>query len=184
MSSSHLYQWCWYTLTLSLTLLGLHHRSVKMFDVEETKSHSGVTRQTSCWKLCHILVKLQNSNNCALWSVLTDDWGCWPCYLLMCSCDVWTRSHMLGCICRSGPDFCIICFAVLGTVWLSSGVCKFSKCGIHVSVLCVNRVLWNTSHTEDSQILGAAVQNEATWAMLYLRCVQFCHSDTVEFAEV
>ena len=36
-----------------------------MFDVEETKSHSGVTLQTFCWKFCHILVKLQSSNNCA-----------------------------------------------------------------------------------------------------------------------
>jgi len=27
------------------------------------------------------------------------------------------------------------------------------------------------SHTENSQIFGAAVQNEATWAMLYPRCV-------------
>ena len=40
------------------------------------------------------------------------------------------------------------------------------------------------SHTEDSQILGAAVQNEAIWAMLYPRCVHLCHSVTVELAEV
>jgi len=39
-------------------------------------------------------------------------------------------------------------------------------------------------HTEDSQILGAAVQNEATWVMLYPRCVHLCRSDTLELAEV
>jgi sterol desaturase/sphingolipid hydroxylase (fatty acid hydroxylase superfamily) len=34
-------------LIFSLTLLGLCHRNVRMFDVE-TKSHSGVTLQTPC----------------------------------------------------------------------------------------------------------------------------------------
>ena len=45
-SSPPLYQWWYITLTLSLALLGLHHRIVTMFDVEETKSHSGITLQT------------------------------------------------------------------------------------------------------------------------------------------
>jgi len=39
-------------------------------------------------------------------------------------------------------------------------------------------------HTENSQIFGAAVQNEATWAMLYPRCGQLCRIDTLELAEV
>jgi hypothetical protein len=34
-----------YAFTLSL-ILGLHHRDVIMLDVEETKSHCGVTLQT------------------------------------------------------------------------------------------------------------------------------------------
>ena len=92
--------------------------------------------------------------------------------------------HVSVCICRSRSDFCIICFALLGTVWLSSWVCKFSKSGGHLSVLCVSRVQWNISHTEDSQILGAAVQNEAIWAMFYPRCVHLCCSVTLELAEV
>jgi len=45
-------------------------------------------------------------------------------------------------------------------------------------------VLWNMSHTENSQILGGAVQNEATWAMLCPRCGQLCRSDTLELTEV
>jgi len=149
-----------------------------MFVVEETKNHA------SDWKFCHILVKLQSSNNCASWSLLTDDWAVglvvYWCVLMLSE----QESHMTACICRSGSDFCIICFAVLGTVWLSPGVCKFSKSGRHLSILCVSRVPWNMSHTEDSQILSAAVQNEATWAMLYPRCGHLCPSVTVELAEV
>ena len=72
------------------------------------------------------------------------------------------ESHMSACICRSGSYLYIICFAVLVTVWLSSGVRKFSKSGRHLSILCVSRLPWNMSHTEDSQILDATVQNEAT----------------------
>jgi len=165
-------------------MLGFHHRSVVMFDVEVTKSHSGVTLQTPCWKFCHVLVKTQSNNKCASWTVLTDDWGCWPvvywCVLVLSE----QESHMVSCICRSGSDFCIICFALLGAVWLSPGVCKFLKSGRHFSILCVSGVPWNMSHTEDSQILGAAVQNEATWAMLYPRCVHLCCSDAVELAEL
>ena len=33
-------------MTLSLALLGLHHRIVTVFDIEETKNHSGITLQT------------------------------------------------------------------------------------------------------------------------------------------
>jgi len=51
------------------------------------------------------------------------------------------ESHTSACICRSGSDFCIICFAVLGTVRLSLGVCKFSKSGRHFGILCVSRAL-------------------------------------------
>ena len=133
-----------FALTVSLTLLGLNHRSVIMFVVEETKNHA------SDWKFCHILVKLQSSNNCASWSLLTDDWAVglvvYWCVLMLSE----QESHMLACICRSGSDFCIICFAVLGTVWLSPGVYEFSKSGRHLNILCVSRVPWNMSHTEDS----------------------------------
>jgi hypothetical protein len=39
-----------------------------------------------CWRFCHVLVKLQCSNNCASFlEVLTLDWDCWNCHLLMCS---------------------------------------------------------------------------------------------------
>jgi hypothetical protein len=40
------------------------------------------------------------------------------------------------------------------------------------------------SYNENTQILGAAVQNEATWAMLYPRLGLLCCSDTLELAEV
>jgi len=39
-----------------------------------------------CWRFCHVLVKLQCSNKCASFlQVLTVDWDCWNCHLLMCS---------------------------------------------------------------------------------------------------
>jgi hypothetical protein len=40
------------------------------------------------------------------------------------------------------------------------------------------------SYTKALEILGATVQNEATWAMLYPRCGHLCHSDTLQLAEV
>ena len=147
------------------------------------KNRRGVMLQKSCWKFYHILLTLQSSNNCPHNSFLT--WlgllalFVYRCVLMLSE----EESHMAVCICRSGSEFCIICFAVLGTVWLSLGVCKFSKSLRNLGVLCVSMVLWNMSHTEVSQILGAAVQNEATWAM-YARCGHLCQSDTVELAEM
>jgi len=182
-SSPPLYQWWCVTLILSLTVLGLHHRIVVMSDVVEKKNRRGVMLQKSCWKFYHILLTLQSSNNCPHNSFLT--WlgllalFVYRCVLMLSE----EESHMAVCICRSGSEFCIICFAVLGTVWLSLGVCKFSKSRRNLSILCVSMVLWNMSHTEVSQILGAAVQNEATWAM-YARCGHLCQSDTVELAEM
>jgi hypothetical protein len=140
-----------------------------MFDVEETKSHSGVTLQTSRWKFCHTWLNLQSIIIVprVLFSQMVGAVGfvVYWCVLVLSV----QESCMSACICRSGSDFCIICFAVLGAVWLSPGVCKFSKSGRYLNILCVSTVLWNMSHTEDSQILGATVQNEATCAMLYPR---------------
>jgi hypothetical protein len=160
-----------YALTLSLTFLGLHHRSVIMFDVAETESQSGIIMQTPWWMFYHILVKLQSSSNCASYSVFTDDWGCWPC-LLKCSHAVWTRKPYFDVHMQKWFRLLYHLFAMLGMGWLSLGVYKFTKYGIHFSISCVSRVLWNMSHTEDSKILCAAVQNKVTCAVLYPHCGQ------------
>jgi len=51
--------------------------------------------------------------------------------------------------------------------WITVAVCSRTfaekmalKSGRHLSILCVNRVPWNVSHTEDSQLLGAPVQKK------------------------
>ena len=79
-----------------------------------------------CWRLCHILVKIQCSNNCAsFFHVLTVDWGCWNRHLLLCSLACCLNMKLMcTLICRTTPDF-------VSTVLQCKCACKVQDALVH-----------------------------------------------------